>query len=146
MAQNSLSLPIKTGALRLVTTAEATPRSAYEYSNGQRTDTPRVHADGWQVHTIRDLTGSLDGEAVEVTIETSTPDSIPAGAVIEPDGPATLRVRGASQQGSSFASLILTVAAPRWKVVGSIADALGLAKAAPAHEAKASDQDKKAAA
>lgn len=145
MAQNSLSLPVKTGTLRLVTTAEATPRLAYQYSDGKRTDNPRTSPDGWQVHAVRDLTGSLDGEAVEVTIETSTPDPIPAGSVIEPDGSATLRVRGTSAQGSTFASLILTVAAPRWNVVGSVADALGLAKASPGREVKG-DQDKKVAA
>lgn len=139
MATNNLTLPISPGQLRLITTAETTARQAFEYVDGKRTDTPRVNDAGWQVHTARDLSGSFQGAAVEVTIETSTAQTFPAGAVVEPDGPATLRVRGTSTVGSSFASLALTVSASKWKITGSIADALGLVTE------KVDDQHKKAA-
>lgn len=142
MSMTSISFPVRPGQLRLITTAETTPKAAYEYVDGKRTDSQRRHEDGWMIYSVRDLSGSFLGASVEVTVQTSTADPIPAGAVIEPDGDATLTIRGTTTQGSGFASLAATLAAPKVKVVSSVADALGLATASPV---SGSHADKKTA-
>lgn len=124
MALTQYSHTITATEVQAIIMAPTTPAPKFAYQDGERTGDIDQHADGWDIHQLRDIPVKIGNTSAIATIQLADVDEIDAGSIIRPNDDAEVRVRGRSATNSTFVELTVTVVAESWEVVGDVAEAL----------------------
>ncbi|WP_300908375.1 hypothetical protein [Corynebacterium stationis] len=124
MALTQYSHTIPATEVQAIIMAPTTPAPKFAYQDGERTEGIDQHADGWDIHQLRDIPVKIGNTSAIATIQLADVDEIDAGSIIRPNDDAEVRVRGRSATNSTFVELTVTVVAESWEVVGDVAEAL----------------------
>lgn len=107
-----------------ICTGNKTSQPLVKWENGKRTNQPVTNDQGQAMHKITGVDVRIGDETYEATIQAAQEQEFEAGAVLRPVSDVELRVRGRSQEKTTFAEVVVTVVAEAWETDGNVYDAL----------------------